>query len=77
MHQKLDCKSSERNTLIIISNQKLAFGVRAKGACPTGTLDLARKQKEGVQLAPLCRQGSKRNVSTGTLVLAIAIWFLG
>ena len=56
----------------LLSKQQLAFG-----ACPTGTLDLAKKQKERVQLAPLCRQESKRNVSTGSLVLEIAIGFLG
>ena len=68
--RKMNCQNSENNT-VITSDQQLAFGKRAKEACPTS------EQKERVQIAPLCRQESKRNVSTGTLVWATAIWFLG
>ena len=72
--KQIDCQNSERNTLT--SYQQLAPGKRAKGACPTSSLDLEREQKEHIQPAPLCRQESKRTASTGTFLWAIAIWFL-
>ena len=86
---KIDCRNSERNAVIYIQSATCFW--QEKGACPTCTFDLERKQKERVQPAPCV--GKKAKVTcqlapwfwqlpfgssvTLSAPLPVAIWLLG